>query len=53
MADYIVKKWPDQAEADEALNTLIPFMIRAGKLDLALGYLDRFRSIRRSEARPN
>lgn len=38
-ADYIVKKWPDQPEADEALNTLIPFMIRAGKLDQAQAYL--------------
>src|SRR5439155_6728533 len=39
MADYIVKKWPDQPEADEALNTLIPFMIRAKKLDQAQEYL--------------
>jgi Tetratricopeptide repeat len=41
MADFIVKKWPDQPEADEALNTLIPFMIRAGKLDQALAYLGK------------
>jgi len=39
MADYIVKKWPDQPEADEALNTLIPFMIRAKKLKEAQEYL--------------
>ncbi len=38
-ADYIVQKWPDQPEADEALNTLIPFMIRAKKLDEAQAYL--------------
>jgi hypothetical protein len=38
-ADYIVQKWPDQPEADEALNTLIPFMIRAKKLQQAQEYL--------------
>jgi len=41
IADYIVKKWPDQPESDEALNTLIPFMIRAKKLDQAQAYLAR------------
>ena len=39
IADYIVKKWPDQPEAAEALNTLIPFMIRAKKLEQAQDYL--------------
>lgn len=39
MADYILKKWPGQPEADEALSTLIVFMIRAKKLDQALAYL--------------
>ncbi|HEX5105661.1 MAG TPA: hypothetical protein VFV87_17700, partial [Pirellulaceae bacterium] len=39
IADYIVKKWPDQPEAAEALNTLIPFMIREKKLQEAQDYL--------------
>jgi hypothetical protein len=39
IADYIVKKWPDQPEAPEALNTLIPFMIREKKLKEAQDYL--------------
>jgi hypothetical protein len=39
IADYIVKKWPDQPEAAEALNTLIPFMIREHKLQEAQDYL--------------
>jgi hypothetical protein len=39
IADYIVKKWPDQPEAPEALNTLIPFMIREKKLQEAQEYL--------------
>jgi len=41
VADFIVKKWPDQTEAAEALNTLIQFMIRAKKLDQAQQYLDQ------------
>jgi hypothetical protein len=41
MADYILKKWPGSAEADEALGTLIVFMIRAKKLDQAIGYLEK------------
>ena len=41
IADYIVQKWPDQPEAEEALNTLIPFMIREGQLDRAQAYLDK------------
>jgi hypothetical protein len=39
IADYIVQKWPDQPEAPEALNTLIPFMIREKKLKEAQDYL--------------
>jgi hypothetical protein len=39
IADYIVKKWPDQPEAAEALNTLIPFMIRDKRLQEAQDYL--------------
>ena len=41
IADYIVQKWPDQPEAEEALNTLIPFMIKEGLLDKAQTYLDK------------
>jgi hypothetical protein len=41
VADYIVKKWPDQPEASDALNTLIPFMIRAKKLKEAIEYLSK------------
>jgi hypothetical protein len=39
IADYIVQKWPDQPEAADALNTLIPFMIREKKLKEAQEYL--------------
>lgn len=39
IANYITQKWPDQPEAVEALNTLIPFMIQAGDLDKAEQYL--------------
>lgn len=41
ICDYIVKKWPDQPEAEEALNTLIPFMIREKRLDKALEFLGK------------
>jgi hypothetical protein len=41
LADYIVKKWPNEPEAEEALNTLIPFMIKNGELDRAQAYLDK------------
>ncbi len=41
ICDYIVKKWPDQPEAEDALNTLIPFMIREKKLDKALEFLNK------------
>jgi tetratricopeptide (TPR) repeat protein len=39
ICDYITRKWPDQPEAEEALNTLIPFMIREKKLKEAQEYL--------------
>lgn len=39
IAKYITQKWPDQEEAVEALNTLIPFMIQAGDLQAAESYL--------------
>jgi hypothetical protein len=39
VCDYIVRKWPDQPEAQDALNTLIPFMIRERKLKEAQDYL--------------
>lgn len=41
ICDYIVKKWPDQPEAEDALNTLIPFMIREKRLDKALEFLGK------------
>ena len=40
IANYIAEKWPDQPEAIDALNTLVPLMIRAGKLDEAERYLN-------------
>jgi len=41
IADFIVKKWPNEPEAAEALNTLIPFMIREKKLAQAQAYLEQ------------
>jgi len=41
ICDYITRQWPDQDEANEALNTLIPFMIRERKLQEAEDYLSR------------
>jgi len=41
VAQYIADKWPDQPEAEEALNTLVPFMINAGELDRAQQFLAR------------
>lgn len=40
IANYIAEKWPDQPEAIDALNTLVPLMIKAGKLDEAEQYLN-------------
>jgi tetratricopeptide (TPR) repeat protein len=39
IAQYIVEKWPEEKEAEEALNTLIPFLIKAGRLDDAEKYV--------------
>ena len=39
ICDLITRQWPDQEEASEALNTLIPFMIRERKLQEAEDYL--------------
>lgn len=41
ICEYITKKWPDQPEAEEALNTLIPFMISTGQLAKAEAYLEK------------
>lgn len=41
VAEQIVRRWPEHPEAAEALSTLIPFMIRARRLDLAQGYLEK------------
>lgn len=41
VADFIIKKWPEQQEAEEAINTIIPFLIQDGKLEEALGYVER------------
>lgn len=41
VADYIAHKWPTQPESQEALSTLIPFMIKLGRLDEAQEYLEK------------
>ncbi len=41
IAEYVADKWSDQPEAEEALNTLVPFMINAGELDRAIQFLNR------------
>ncbi|HUG69010.1 MAG TPA: hypothetical protein VMM76_14770, partial [Pirellulaceae bacterium] len=41
IAEYIADKWSDQPEAEEALNTLVPFMINAGELERAEQFLTR------------
>lgn len=38
---YISEKWSDSPEAAEAINTLIPFMIKEKRLDDAQAYLDQ------------
>jgi hypothetical protein len=40
LADYIVETWSGTVEAAEAINTLIPFLIRQGKLDAARQYVE-------------
>ena len=51
IANYIAQKWSDQPEAIDALNTLVPLMIKAGKLEAAEKYLNdipaRFAQTRR------
>jgi tetratricopeptide (TPR) repeat protein len=41
ICEYITKKWPEHPEAEEALNTLIPFMISTGQLAKAEAYLQK------------
>jgi hypothetical protein len=41
IAQYIVEQWPDEKEAEEALNTLIPFLIKAGRMDDAEKYVQQ------------
>ena len=41
IANYVNQKWPDQIEAQEALNTLITFMINEGELAKAEDYLSK------------
>jgi tetratricopeptide (TPR) repeat protein len=41
ICEYITKKWPEHPEAEEALNTLIPFMISTGQLSKAETYLQK------------
>ena len=52
ISNYILEKWPDQPEAEEAINTLIPFMIKSGDLEKALDYVRKIPegSRRRGEA---
>lgn len=40
-AEYIVTMWPDQPEAEQALDSLVTFMVRIGEIDKAEAYLDR------------
>ena len=40
IAEYMVEKWPGYAESEEALATLIPFMLNDGKLQQARTYYD-------------
>ena len=40
LANYIVDTWSGTPEAAEAINTLIPFLIRQGKLDKAREYVE-------------
>ena len=51
-AELIRRRWPEQREAQDALNTLVRFMIQQGKLDEAEGYLKQIpgSSPRRGEA---
>lgn len=52
LADHIVQTWPGQQETDDALITLISFMVRDGRFDQAKTYLKKIptTSPRRGEA---
>lgn len=52
VAEYIADQWPNEPEAGDAINTLIPFAIREGQLDKALSYLTKIPedSLKRGEA---
>ena len=41
IARYITETWPDQPEAEDAFNTLIPFMIKAGDLEAAQAFMEQ------------
>jgi hypothetical protein len=41
ICEYITKKWAEYTEAEEALNTLIPFMIQTKQLAKAEAYLTK------------
>ena len=41
IAEYIVGNWPEHAEAQDALSTLIPFVLNAGELGKARGFLGK------------
>lgn len=52
VANFITQKWPDQPEALDALNALVPLAIKAGDLAAAEKYLNAIPtdSLRRGEA---
>jgi len=42
VADRIVENWPNTPESEQALLTLVNFMVLQGNLDLAQSYLEKF-----------
>ena len=52
LADHIVRTWPGQKETDDALITLVNFMVRDGRFDQAEQYLAKIpeESARRGDA---
>ena len=52
LADHIVQTWPGQKETDEALITLVSFMVRDERFDQATEYLNKIpdESPRRADA---
>lgn len=52
LADHIVRTWPGQKETDDALITLVTFMVRDGRYDKAEAYLKKIpaESPRRGDA---